>query len=593
MAKKGGKNNKSKKEVTPPTSDVEDEVQDKFKEMRLNAFTATGALASKESSRDVKIEQVTLTFHGKELLSDTTVEINFGRRYGLIGQNGCGKSTFFQCLAVRELPIPEHIDIFHLSEEAHPSERTALQSVIDDAEKEVKRLEVLEERLLEEQGPESEELFDVYERLENLDPTTFVPRASEILIGLGFTSQTMLKKTKDLSGGWRMRVSLAKALFIKPTLLLLDEPTNHLDLGACVWLEDYLANYDRSLIIISHSQDFLNAVCTNIIHMTQSKLKYYGGNYDNFVKTKAELEVNQMKAYHKQQEEIAHIKSFIASCGTYSNLVRQGKSKQKIIDKMEEAGLVERVQEDKIFNFSFPPCGELAPPIMHFDNVTFSYSGKEADVLYRNLDLAIDLDSRIALVGPNGAGKSTLLKLMVGQISPTQGFIKKHSHLKMARYHQHAHEVLDLTATPLDFVRSKFAHMNKDTEEWRREIGRFGVTGKAQTEAIGCMSDGIKSRLIFCLMALENPHLLLLDEPTNHLDMECIDSLALAINSFPGGMILVSHDFRLISQVAKEIWVCDNKTITKWAGDITSYKNHLKAQMRDLTKQGALASLKK
>ncbi|KAF2071346.1 hypothetical protein CYY_007344 [Polysphondylium violaceum] len=582
MAKKTTRKNKSKVEEQPQDDEA---VSQKFEQMRLNAFTATGALTSKETSRDVKIEQVTLTFHGKELLSDTTVEINFGRRYGLIGQNGCGKSTFFQCLAVRELPIPAHIDIFHLSEEAHPSDRTALQAVIDDVEKEVKRLEAEEERLLEEEGPESEELFDVYERLERLDPTTFIPRASEILIGLGFTTSSMQKKTKDLSGGWRMRVSLAKALFIKPTLLLLDEPTNHLDLGACVWLEEYLANYDRSLIIISHSQDFLNHVCTNIIHMAQSKLKYYGGNYDTFIKTKAELEINQMKAYHKQQEEIAHIKSFIASCGTYANLVRQGKSKQKIIDKMEEAGLVERVVEEKRFNFAFPPCGELAPPIMHFDNVSFAYSGKDEDCLYRNLDLAIDLDSRVALVGPNGVGKSTLLKLMVDQIFPTHGYIKKHGHLKIARYHQHAAEALDLTQTPLDFVKSKFSAMNKDTEEWRREIGRFGISGKAQTELIGCMSDGIKSRLIFCLMALENPHLLLLDEPTNHLDMECIDALADAINEFPGGMVLVSHDFRLISQVAEEIWVCDNKTITKWNGGIDTYKAKLKADMMNLTKQ--------
>eukprot|EP01132_Coremiostelium_polycephalum_P002206 gene2206-2720_t len=582
MAKKTA-NRKNKKNVASQ-EEIEQEdgnVHAAFEKMRLNSFTATGALTSKESSRDVKIEQVTLTFHGKELLSDTYVEINFGRRYGLLGSNGCGKSTFLQCLAVRELPIPQHIDIFHLSEEAFPTERSALQTVIDDAEKEVKRLEDEQERLLVEEGPESEELMDVYDRLELLDPSTFVQRASEILIGLGFTPTTLHKATKDLSGGWRMRVSLAKALFIRPTLLLLDEPTNHLDLGACVWLENYLSTYDRSLIIISHSQDFLNAVCTNIIHMKQSKLVYYGGNYDTFVKTKTELEVNQMKAYHKQQEEIAHIKSFIASCGTYANLVRQGKSKQKIIDKMEEAGLVEKVVEDKRFNFSFPPCGDLAPPIMNFDNVTFSYSGKEADVLYRNLDLAIDLDSRIALVGPNGAGKSTLLKLMVGQITPTVGQIKKHGHLKMARFHQHSAEVLDLTRDPIDFLDS---YVQKTGEKWeisqiRRELGRYGVTGKSQTEPIGCMSDGIKSRMIFCLMAIENPHLLLLDEPTNHLDMECIDALADAINEFPGGMVLVSHDFRLISQVAKEIWVCDHKTITKWNGDINSYKNKLKADM--------------
>ncbi|GAM22155.1 hypothetical protein SAMD00019534_053300 [Acytostelium subglobosum LB1] len=578
MGKKSNNKKNKRQDDSPPPSDDEN-VASKFEKMRINQFTATGVLTTKESSRDIKIEQVTLTFHGKELLSDTTVEINFGRRYGLLGSNGCGKSTFLQCLAIRELPIPKHIDIFHLSEEAYPSERTALESVIDDVEKEVKRLEAEEERLLVEEGPESEELMDIYERMERLDPSTFVARASEILIGLGFTSQTMLKKTKDLSGGWRMRVSLAKALFIKPTLLLLDEPTNHLDLGACVWLEDYLSRYDRSLIVISHSQDFLNSVCTNIIHMRSSILTYYGGNYDTFVKTKAELEVNQMKAYHKQQEEIAHIKSFIASCGTYSNLVRQGKSKQKIIDKMEEAGLVEKVVEDKKFNFRFPQCPELAPPIIQFNEVTFSYSGKEADVLYRDLDLSIDLDSRVALVGPNGVGKSTLLKLICQQIQPTKGEIRKHGHLKIARYHQHAAEALDLTMTPLDFVKMKFPQFEKDTEEWRREIGRFGVTGKSQTEAIGCMSDGVKSRLIFCLMALENPHMLLLDEPTNHLDMECIDALAEAINDFPGGMVLVSHDFRLISQVADQIWVCDNKTIAPWKGDISSYKAKLKKDM--------------
>eukprot|EP01133_Synstelium_polycarpum_P016927 gene16927-20135_t len=578
MGKKAARNKKNTTASTS-TSDDESNVGAKFEKMRINAFTATGSLSSKETSRDIKIDQVTLTFHGKELLSDTTVEINFGRRYGLIGSNGCGKSTFFQCLAIRELPIPNHIDIFHLSEEAYPSERSALQTVIDDVEKEVKRLEAEEERLLIEEGPESEALMDIYERMEFLDPTTFIPRASEILIGLGFTSQTMHKLTKDLSGGWRMRVSLAKALFIKPTLLLLDEPTNHLDLGACVWLEDYLSRYDRSLLVISHSQDFLNTVCTNIIHMRESKLKYYGGNYDTFIKTKAELEVNQMKAYHKQQDEIAHIKSFIASCGTYSNLVRQGKSKQKIIDKMEEAGLVEKVVDEKRFNFQFPACAPLAPPILQFNNVTFSYSGKEADVLYRDLDLSIDLDSRVALVGPNGAGKSTLLKLMVQQITPTKGEIRKHGHLKIARYHQHASESLDLEMTPLDFIKKSFPQYEKDSEEWRREIGRFGVTGKSQTEAIGCMSDGLKSRLVFCMMALENPHLLLLDEPTNHLDMECIDALADAINAFPGGMVLVSHDFRLISQVAQEIWVCDHKTITTWKGGIDSYKAKLKKDM--------------
>lgn len=576
----------------PKAEAVEDELQDgtenaeeekdlssEFRTLKVNHRTVAGKLTSRVSSRDVKISQVTLTFHGKELLSDASLEVNFGRRYGLIGPNGSGKSTLLECIAARELPFPDHIDIFLLNQESPPSESSALDFVTADVAKELKRLEALEERLLVEEGPESEMLQDVYERLDMLDSATVKSRAAEVLCGLGFSTERMNKPTKDLSGGWRMRVALAKALFIRPTLLLLDEPTNHLDLGACVWLEEYLKNYDRTLIIISHSQDFLNNVCTNTIHWKKSKLVYYGGNYDTFIKTKEELEVNQMKAYYRQQEEIAHIKKFIASCGTYANLVRQGKSKQKIIDKMEAAGLVEKVEEEVKFNFAFPPCCPLSRPILHFQEVAFSYSGLKKDELYANLDLCVDLDSRIALVGPNGAGKSTLLKLIVGDREPTAGHIVRNSHLKIGRYHQHSADALDLTLTPIEFLKKTFPQVQQDDEEWRRALGRYGVRGKSQVEPIGHMSDGMKSRLVFCLIALQNPHLLLLDEPTNHLDMECIDALARAINEFPGGLILVSHDFRLISQVAKEIWVCENKTIKPWKGDIASYKAKLRADM--------------
>jgi len=228
-----------------------------------------------------------------------------------------------------------------------------------------------------------------------MDPTTFESRAAELLFGLGFSTEMMNKKTKDLSGGWRMRVALAEALFVKPTLLLLDEPTNHLDLEACVWLEECLKKYNRILVIVSHSQDFLNGVCTNIINLRQSKLFYYSGNYDTFVKVKSENEQNQMKQYYKQQEEIKHMKEFIASCGTYSNLVRQGKSRQKILDKMEADGLIEKVVEDKPFTFRFASCGKLPPPVLSFDDVAFAYSGNKKDALYKNLNLAVDLDSRI------------------------------------------------------------------------------------------------------------------------------------------------------------------------------------------------------
>lgn len=547
----------------------------------ISDITCTGALVSRELSRDVKVTGFSLTFHGRELISDTTIELNYGRRYGLIGDNGSGKSTFMRALASREIPIPQHIDVFRLSEEADPSDKSSIDVVIEVAEKEVKRLEALEEKLLAEHGPECPALQDLYERMEYLEPTTFRKRAGELLHGLGFSKERQDTPTKDLSGGWRMRVSLAQALFVRPALLLLDEPTNHLDLEACVWLEEYLKGYGNILVLISHSQDFLNGVCTNIIHLHRGKLKYYGGNYDSYVKTRAEMEEHQMKQYEKQQADIAHLKRFIASCGTYANLVKQAKSKQKILDKMEADGLIEPVVKDHVFSFSFQPCSKLTPPVLQFVDVAFSYSGKKEDYLYKKLDFGVDLDSRIALVGPNGAGKSTLLKLMCGDLMPVEGMIKRHNHLSIGRYHQHSVEQLDMSMTTLEYFRNKaFPDVKKDIQEWRSLIGRYGVSGNMQLQQISTLSNGQQSRIVFAELAMRHPHLLLLDEPTNHLDMGCIDSLANAINNFNGGLVLVSHDFRLIDQVAKEIWVCENKTVKIFKGDIRDYKQTLLDKVR-------------
>jgi ATP-binding cassette subfamily F protein 2 len=543
---------------------------------------STGVLTSQPLSRDIKIESFSLSFHGRELISNTDIDLNFGRRYGLIGANGSGKSTFLECLAAREVPIPEHIDIYLLQEEAAPSEYNAIEAVVIEAKLEVERLEKLAEDMLSEvDGGDNPLLDDVYERIEELDPSTFDTRAATLLHGLGFMKKDMLKATKDMSGGWRMRVALAKALFVKPTLLLLDEPTNHLDLEACVWLEDYLSRYDRILILISHSQDFLNGVCTNIMNLNHKrKLVNYGGNYDTYVKTRAELEVNQMKAYVKQQEEIAHIKKFIASAGTYANLVRQAKSKQKIIDKMEAAGLIEKVDPPLLFKFKFSDTDKLPPPVLAFDEVSFAYSGDMKDSLYHGVNLGIDMDSRVALVGPNGAGKSTLLKLMTGELNATQGRVQRHMQLKLGKYNQHSADQLDMDLSPIDYMRRKFPDLPQDTDHWRQSLGKYGLTGSHQTSPIGHLSHGLQTRLVFAELALSRPHMLLLDEPTNHLDMESIDALAEAIKTFTGGVVLVSHDFRLLKEVADHIIVVD-KGVSVFDGTIAEYKKILQKKSRE------------
>jgi ATP-binding cassette subfamily F protein 2 len=347
-----------------------------------------------------------------------------------------------------------------------------------------------------------------------------------------------------------------------------------------VWLEDYLSTYSKILIVVSHSQEFLNGVTTHTMVMQRKKLKVWGGNYDSYVQTRAEQDKNQMTLYKKQQEEIAHIKAFIASCGTYANLVRQGKSREKQLQKMIDDGLLEPPYSDPIFRFKFPETSKLPPPLISFADVAFSYSGAKKDYLFSGLRFGIDSDSRIALVGPNGAGKSTLLKLMVGENSPCEGSVGLRSGMSIGRYHQHSAEVLDNDATPLDYISRKYAdrYPKRTMEEWRAALGNYGVPSDYHLLPTGCLSEGLKLRLVFAEIALCQPHILLLDEPTNAADMELIDSMAEAINAFQGGVVIISHDFRLLQQVAKEIWEVD-RGVRKWEGDIRSYKTNLKKKM--------------
>ncbi|KAF0314302.1 ATP-binding cassette sub-family F member 2 [Amphibalanus amphitrite] len=546
--------------------------------MAAEARACTGVLGVHPRSRDIKVSGLSMSFYGSELLQDTHLELNCGRRYGLIGANGSGKSSLLHAIANREIPVQDMIDVFLLAREMPASEKTALQCVMEVDQERVRLEKLAEELAHSADDADQEELMDVYERLDDLGADTAEAKAGYILHGLGFTTEMQHRQCKDFSGGWRMRVALARALFVRPHLLMLDEPTNHLDLNACVWLEEELKTYKRILVVISHSQDFLNGVCSNIIHLDQKKLQFYTGNYDMFVQTRCELLENQMKQYKWEQDQIANMKNYIARFGHGSaKLARQAQSKEKTLQKMVDKGLTERVTSDRQLSFYFFDCGTIPPPVIMVQNVSFKYSEAQ-DYIYKNLEFGIDLDTRLALVGPNGAGKSTLLKLLYGELSPTSGMIRKNMHVRIARYHQHLHELLDLNLTPLEYMMKEFPEI-KEKEEMRKVIGRYGLTGKQQVCPIRQLSDGQRCRVVFAWLAWQNPHLLFLDEPTNHLDMETIDSLAEAINNFGGGLILVSHDFRLISQVAEEIWICEKQTVTKWQGDIIAYKEMLKEQV--------------
>jgi len=587
--------NGSKAGSSEPTT-YEEELCARLEEeanLAAEARACTGVLGIHPMAKDIKLDNFSVTFHGAELIVDSKVELSCGQKYGLIGVNGSGKSSFLAVLGNREVPIQEHIDIYYLAREMPASEKTALEAVMEADEERIK-LEKLAEQLATMEDDEAQDyLMEVYERLDELGADTAEAKASHLLKGLGFNTAMQNKKCKDYSGGWRMRIALARALFIKPHLLLLDEPTNHLDLEACVWLEEELKTYSQILVIISHSQDFMNGVCTNIIHLDQKTLKYYGGNYDTFIKTKQELEENQEKRYQWEQDQIAHMKNYIARFGHGSaKLARQAQSKEKTLAKMVAGGLTEAVKTDKSVSFYFFSCGTIPPPVIMVQKVSFRYN-ETTPWIYKNLEFGMDLDTRLALVGPNGAGKSTLLKLIAGELHPTEGMIRRNNHLKLGRYHQHLHELLELDLSPLDYMMKQFPEF-KERDEMRKVIGRYGISGKAQTSQMKQLSDGQRCRVVFAWLAWQSPHMLLLDEPTNHLDMETIDALAEAINNFEGGLVLVSHDFRLINQVADKIWICEKETVTEWKGDIGAYKDHLKAKvMKELNKDAKSKGLEK
>ena len=535
----------------------------------------------------------------RKLIEGGNMTLEFGKRYGIVAPNGQGKTSLMQAIAHREISgIPEDISVLLVQQEAEASDISAKNYVINS---DVERLELLAEKEkleAEEMDEEQVERYsEIMNRLKEIGAFQAEGRASIILHGLQFTDEMMKQPTKSFSGGWRMRIALAQALFLRPELLLLDEPTNHLDLFAAVWLEEFLCRWKKTLVVVSHDRELLNSICSDIYQIYQQKLHHYRGNFDNYEHAFREQRRVMEKSYEKQKKRIKEIekmrqnvaknekqaKDKLRQTGNKSNgKSKKGslqksrtniKSKEQIIDHEEIIDKPPKLYEPTFF---FPDAGDIPYPVINVtDNANFSYSQNE--IILKELDFCIDNHSRITIVGRNGVGKSTLLKLMMGELKPKQGNITINPRLRFGCFNQHLIEQLDVSVSAVTYLMNKY-HI-RDMGEVRRILGGYGLTGDQHTIPIKELSGGQKVRVAFTELYYQRPHILFLDEPTNHLDIESVDALISAIVNFPGAVILITHNQALIKKACEEIWIVEDQRVKIYRD---SYDNYLKQILETL-----------
>lgn len=505
------------------------------------------------------------------LLNNACATIYPHKRVGLIGRNGCGKSTLFALIKKEILPengdinIPSSWVISSVAQETPGLEESALDYVID-GDKQYRALE--KELKAAEDANDGMKAASLHMELENIQAYTINSRAGRLLLGLGFSTADFTKPTKEFSGGWRMRLNLAQALICRSDLLLLDEPTNHLDLDTVMWLEDWLKAYPGTLIIISHDRDFLDNICTNIIHIEHKKLNCYTGNYTDFEVERAQRLALEKAMYDKQQTELAHMQAFVDKFRYKATKAKQAQSRLKAMERMEKIVLA---QADSPFSFSFFENENVLPPnLIRMDNLTAGYPDK---TVLTSIKMNIVPGSRIGLLGRNGAGKSTLIKTIAGEIPPLSGEFALAKAVKVGYFAQHQLEYLDPEGTPL----SHLTALAPDARELelRSFLGGFGFSGDKVTDPVGHFSGGEKARLVLALLVWQKPNLLLLDEPTNHLDLQMREAIIIALSSFKGALIVVSHDRHLLRTTTDEFYSVSEGKVFPFDGDLDDYHEYL------------------
>ncbi|MBV9523716.1 MAG: ABC-F family ATP-binding cassette domain-containing protein, partial [Alphaproteobacteria bacterium] len=505
------------------------------------------------------ITDLTYRIGGRTLLQGAAAQINAGWKVGLVGRNGSGKSTLLDLVLGHLQPdggsiaLQKGLRLGFVAQEAPGGETTPLDAVLA-ADRE--RADLLTEA---EHASDPHRIAEIHTRLADIDAHAAPARAAEILAGLGFDRRMQDAPLRTFSGGWRMRVALAAALFAEPDLLLLDEPTNHLDLEATLWLESYLKAWRRTLLIVSHDRQILNAVVSHILHLDDRKLVLYSGSYDTFARTRRERQEHRDALAAKQAAQRAHLQSFIDRFRAKASKARQAQSRLKALARLEP---IATIVDDPSIVFHFPEPETLAPPILTFDDAAAGYA--PGNPVLRRLNLRLDPDDRIALLGANGNGKSTLAKLIAGRLSPLSGAQTRHPKLRCGFFAQHQIEDLDADRTPLQYMAALMPQAGESAA--RARLGRFGFGQEKALVKVRDLSGGEKARLNFALITFAAPPLLILDEPTNHLDIEAREALVQAINDFPGAVVVISHDWHLVELVADRLWLVADGTARPFAG---------------------------